>query len=269
MGAGVVGVGPAAGVVGVAPVGGMMMNGGMGGMYMNNDNFENMYDNMNNMEFEEPEFEMEDGMGYGMGAMGMGAMGMGGVANMGMNGMAMTGAGMGMNGMAMTGANMGMSGAAMGMGAGMGASSVAQTVVPVTGVRYKLKPYTYKYTYPVWKPDTKMAFTQTPYNNPCASGCNSRNPHCCHKEVTYVPKTVPKVVEETVSVPVEVDVPNVSCGCHASRPHCCGSRRPVSSSSSGCSCHASAPHCCRLSSPKWAYERPSRNQHYGAVGYPF
>merc|ERR1719330_1408034 len=116
------------------------MNGGMGGMYMNNDNFENMYDNMNNMEFEEPEFEMEDGMGYGMGAMGMGAMGMGGVANMGMNGMAMTGAGMGMNGMAMNGmsmngANMGMSGAAMGMGAGMGPSSVAQTVVPVTGVR--------------------------------------------------------------------------------------------------------------------------------------
>merc|ERR1719499_690549 len=149
-------------------------------------------------------------------------------------------------------------------------SSVAQTVVPVTGVRYKLKPYTYKYTYPVWKPDTKMAFTQTPYNNPCAGGCSSRNPHCCHKEVTYVPKTVPKVVEETVSVPVEVDVPNVSCGCHASRPHCCGSQRPVSSSSSGgCSCHASAPHCCRLSSPKWAYERPSRNQHYGAVGYPF
>merc|ERR1719464_2090858 len=78
---------------------GMMVNGGMGGMYMNNDNFENMYDNMNNMEFEEPEFEMEDGMGYGMGAMGMGAMGMGGVANMG------------------------MSGAAMGMGAGMGAGA--------------------------------------------------------------------------------------------------------------------------------------------------
>merc|ERR1719206_224424 len=85
----------------------------MGGMYMN-DNFENMYDNMNNMEFEEPEFEMEDGMGYGMGTMGMGAMGMGGVA--GMNGM-------GMNGMAMTGANMGMSGA-MGMGAGMGAGTI-------------------------------------------------------------------------------------------------------------------------------------------------
>merc|ERR1740129_1248221 len=150
-------------------------------------------------------------------------MGMGGVAGMGMNGMAM-------NGMSMNGA--------MGMGAGMGASSVAQTVVPVTGVRYKLKPYTYKYTYPVWKPDTKMAFTQTPYNNPCAGGCSSRNPHCCHKEVTYVPKTVPKVVEETVSVPVEVDVPNVSCGCHASRPHCCGSRRPQSSGSSsgGCSC---------------------------------
>merc|ERR1719483_1706990 len=297
---------------------------------------------MNNMEFEEPEFEMEDGMGYGMGAMGMGAMGMGGAANMGMNGMAMRGAGMGMNGMAMSGANMGMSGAGMGMGAagmgmgaGMGAgafvapgatvvrhittgvvpgsaiispsgavvstggsgmmtpsgavispngavvspngamvspaSSVQQTVVPVTGVRYKLKPYTYKYTYPVWHPSTKMAFTQTPYNNPCAGGCSSRNPHCCHKEVTYVPKTVPKVIEETVSVPVEVDVPNVSCGCHASRPHCCGgNRRPVSSgSSSGCSCHASAPHCCRLSSPKWAYARPSRNQHYGAVGYPF
>lgn len=225
----------------------------------------------------------------------MGAMGMG---NMGMNGM-------GMNAMGMTGGNMGMSGAAMGMGSGMGAgaivapgatvvrhvttgmvpaasslvntgsavvpsSSVAQTVVPVTGVRYKLKPYTYKYTYPVWKPSTKMAFQQTPYNNPCAGGCSSRNPHCCHKEVTYVPKTVPKVVEETVSVPVEVDVPNVSCGCHASRPHCCGSRQPQSShSSGGCSCHASAPHCCRLSSPKWAYSRPSRNQHYGAVGYPF
>merc|ERR1719323_1903212 len=91
---------------------------------------------------------------------------------------------MGMGGVA----NMGMSGAAMGMGAGMGASSVAQTVVPVTGVRYKLKPYTYKYTYPVWKPDTKMAFTQTPYNNPCAGGCSSRNPHCCHKEVTYFPR---------------------------------------------------------------------------------
>merc|ERR1719493_174075 len=148
-------------------------------------------------------------------------------------------------------------------------ASMAQTVVPVTGVRYKLKPYTYKYEYPVWKPDQKMGFVATTYNNPCASGCNSQNPHCCHKEVTYVPKTVPKVVEETVSVPVEADVPNVSCGCHASRPHCCGSRRPVSSSSSGCSCHASAPHCCRLSSPKWAYERPSRNQHYGAVGYPF
>merc|ERR550539_2176202 len=112
---------------------------------MHGDNFENMYDNMNNMEFEEPEFEMEDGMGYGMGTMGMGAMGMGGVANMGMSG-------------------------AMGMGSGMG---VAQTVVPVTGVRYKLKPYTYKYSYPVWKPDTKMAFTQTPYNNPCAGGCSS------------------------------------------------------------------------------------------------
>merc|ERR1719197_437507 len=161
-------------------------------------------------------------------------------------------------------------GTATGMGtAVVPSSSVGQTVVPVTGVRYKLKPYTYKYTYPVWKPDTKMAFTQTPYNNPCAGGCSSRNPHCCHKEVTYVPKTVPKVVEETVSVPVEVDVPNVSCGCHASRPHCCGKRRPVSSRSSGCSCHASAPHCCQLSSPKWAYERQSRNQHYGAVGYPF
>merc|ERR1719197_825860 len=138
-------------------------------------------------------------------------------------------------------------GTATGMGtAVVPSSSVGQTVVPVTGVRYKLKPYTYKYTYPVWKPDTKMAFTQTPYNNPCAGGCSSRNPHCCHKEVTYVPKTVPKVVEETVSVPVEVDVPNVSCGCHASRPHCCGKRRPVSSRSSGCSCHASAPHCCQL-----------------------
>merc|ERR1719245_1236341 len=136
-------------------------------------------------------------------------------------------------------------------------ASMAQTVVPVTGVRYK------------WKPYKKMGFVATTYNNPCASGCNSQNPHCCHKEVTYVPKTVPKVVEETVSVPVEVDVPNVSCGCHASRPHGCGKRRPVSSSSSGCSCHASAPHCCHLSSPKWAYERQSRNQHYGAVGYPF
>merc|ERR550534_90220 len=125
-------------------------------------------------------------------------------------------------------------------------ASMAQSVVPVTGVRYKLKPYTYKYEFPVWKPDKKMGFVATTYNNPCASGCNSQNPHCCHKEVTYVPKTVPKVVEETVSVPVEVDVPNVSCGCHASPPHCC-----------------------RLSSPKWAYARPSRNQHYGAVGYPF
>merc|ERR1719203_719404 len=128
--------------------------------------------------------------------------------------------------MGMTG--MGAGAGAMGMGM-TGGMTVAQTVVPVTGVRYKLKPYTYKYEYPVWKPETKMAFQQTTYNNPCATGCSSRNPHCCHKEVTYVPKTVPKVVEETVSVPVEVDVPNVSCGCHASRPHCCGSRRPVSS----------------------------------------
>jgi len=169
---------------------------------------------------------------------------------------------------------MGMGGSSM-MGAGMTggtyiAPTYSQRVVPVTGVQYHLKPYTYKYEYPVWKPDQKMGFVATTYNNPCASGCNSANPHCCHKEVTYVPKTVPKVVEETVSVPVEVDVPNTSCGCHASRPHCCGVRRPRSShSSGGCSCHASAPHCCRLSSPKWAYERPSRNQHYGAVGYPF
>merc|ERR1719189_271771 len=153
-----------------------------------------------------------------------------------------------MNGGSMMGMNSGMSvgyggavvpagsvgvGTATGMGtAVVPSSSVGQTVIPVTGVRYKLKPYTYKYEYPVWKPDQKMGFVATTYNNPCASGCNSQNPHCCHKEVTYVPKTVPKVVEETVSVPVEVDVPNVSCGCHASRPHCCGSRRPVSSRSS-------------------------------------
>jgi len=170
---------------------------------------------------------------------------------------------MGMNGGSMMGMN---GGGSMMNGGGMNAG---QTVVPVTGVRYKLKPYTYKYEYPVWKPDSHMAFQHTNYNDPCANGCSSSNPHCCHKEVTYVPKTVPKVVEETISVPVEVDVPNVSCGCHASRPHCCGgNRRPVSSRSSGCSCHASAPHCCNLSSPKWGYESPSRNQHYGAVGYP-
>merc|ERR1719433_2257855 len=136
------------------------------------DMAENMYGG-EGLEFEGPDFE--DGMfGYGMSGMGMSGMGMG------------MGAGYGMS------SGMGM-GAGMGMGRGYG---MAQTVVPVTGVRYKLKPYTYKYEYPVWKPETKMAFQQTTYNNPCATGCSSRNPHCCHKEVTYVPKTVPKVVEE-------------------------------------------------------------------------
>merc|ERR1719195_1019380 len=179
-------------------------------------------------EFEGGDFgDMEDGMMMGYGNMMGAGMGMGA---MGMNGMGM--GAMGMNGMSMNGG--------MGMSAGMASG---MSVIPVTGVRYKLKPYTYKYEYPVWKPDSKMGFVATTYNNPCAAGCSSKNPHCCHKEVTYVPKTVPKVVEETVSVPVEVDVPNTSCGCHASPPHCC-----------------------RLSSPKWAYERgASRNQHYGAV----
>jgi len=244
MGGGAMGMGMGGGAMGMGMGGGMnayQMEMAKEMMEHHQEMHENMYGEMGefNNEFEEPEmmeFDGEDMMGMHGGYMNGGAM-------------------MGMNG-----------GAMMGMNGGM---NVAQTVIPVTGVRYKLKPYTYKYEYPVWKPDTHMAFQQTTYNNPCANGCNSANPHCCHKEVTYVPKTVPKVVEETVSVPVEVDVPNVSCGCHASRPHCCGKRRPVSSRSSGCSCHASAPHCCHLSSPKWAYERQSRNQHYGAVGYPF
>merc|ERR1719433_895809 len=90
------------------------------------DMAENMYGG-EGLEFEGPDFE--DGMfGYGMSGMGMSGMGMG------------MGAGYGMS------SGMGM-GAGMGMGRGYG---MAQTVVPVTGVRYKLKPYTYKYTYPVW-----------------------------------------------------------------------------------------------------------------------
>lgn len=242
-GGGAAGYSMGGGAMGMGMGGGM--NGGMHGGY---------HMGMGMHEFEEPEmeFDAEDMMGMHGGMHGGYNMGMhDGGSMMGMNGGSM----MGMNG-----------GGSMMNGGGMNAG---QTVVPVTGVRYKLKPYTYKYEYPVWKPDSHMAFQHTNYNDPCANGCSSSNPHCCHKEVTYVPKTVPKVVEETISVPVEVDVPNVSCGCHASRPHCCGgNRRPVSSRSSGCSCHASAPHCCNLSSPKWGYESPSRNQHYGAVGYP-
>merc|ERR1719433_2565142 len=148
------------------------------------DMAENMYGG-EGLEFEGPDFEDGMyGMGYGMSGMGMSGMGMGMGAGYGMS----SGMGMGVNSAVVPASSVGT--------AVVPSSSMAQTVVPVTGVRYKLKPYTYKYEFPVWKPDKKMGFVATTYNNPCASGCNSQNPHCCHKEVTYVPKTVPKVVEE-------------------------------------------------------------------------
>merc|ERR1719373_819616 len=240
---------------------------------MMND-YEHPMNDMEGPEREEQERE-DEGMGMGYRSGGSSSMGMMG-GNMGMMGgnMGMMGGNMGM----MRGGNMGM----MGYHGGMeyeeadmeGGDDMVYSVTPViTGYTYKMVPRTYKYNYQKWVPSTATTFTQVPYVNPCANGCQSHNPKCCHKEVTYQTKTVPKVIEETVQVPVEVEVPNSPCGCHVSRPHCCGSSSAVSSApapSSGCSCGATTPHCCSLSRPRYTYGQfVPANYYYGAVGYPF
>jgi len=234
-------------------------------MYNNNDHMNDYEHPMN--DFEAPEHEEydheESGSPCGAGGCG-GSMGMSSGMGMGMS----SGMGMQMN------SGMGM----MGYESDMETENedMVYSVTPVvTGYTYKMVPRTYKYTYQKWIPSTATTFTEVPYVNPCANGCQSHNPKCCHKEVTYQTKTVPKVIEETVQVPVEVDVPNSPCGCHVSRPHCCGGSSSAvasapSSNSGGCSCGATTPHCCSLSRPRYTYgQYVPANFYYGAVGYPF
>merc|ERR1719330_416313 len=177
-------------------------------------------------------------------------------------------------GMGMMGGCMGMESDGMEMQEFDGEDDMIYSVTPViTGYTYRMVPRQVKYTYQKWVPGTATTFSQVPYVNPCANGCQSHNPKCCHKEITYQTKTIPKVVEETVSVPVEVEVPNSPCGCHVSRPQCCSggsSVRVAPAQQSSCSCGATTPHSCSLSSPLYTYgQAVPRNYYYGAVGYPF